>query len=361
MSRGPISLFNAATATARSNVVNTRDDASSVLSIITTGFTGTVDIQGSLDGTNWQNVRYVPQQGDGSLSNRDDQLSFSVDTGVYSYVVSGVFHLLSLNMTRSAGSITSNYYASDRVILPVVETSTLIQQVLDDVLQKYGSDGDIAVVLRSASLGATTALTGAVIGTPVTAATPANSLIVSNVTASGDIVFMLNDGSGNSWEYARFDASAKLLVFNEASADIDVRFETDGNANALVIDGGLNSVGLGAAPVGSGKVEIGKTLNFQAPGTALAVTSNTITPTKSYHLIDSSGGAVTVKTITAGGDGDLVIFQSNNANDVVFDETDNIVCAGGTTTTLAETKDVAMFVYSATLSKWCQVAPVATN
>lgn len=343
-------------------MVNVSDDNTSIVSVATTAFSGTIDIQGSIDGSNWQNVRYTPQQGDGALANRDDQLSFSADTGVYSYLVNGIFNFLSLNMSWTAGSVSSSYYGASRVMVPVIETSTIIQQILDDVLQKYGSDGDIAVLNRSTALGANTALTGAAIGTPVTAATPANSLITSNVTANGDITWFLNDGSGNSWEYARFDASAKLIVFNEASSDIDFRVESDGNANAFVVDAGLNSVGLGAAPVGSGKVEIGKLLNFQAVGTALAVTSNTITPTKTFHLIDSSGGAVTVKTITAGGDGDLLILQSNHAtNDVVFDETDNILCAGGATTTLDTYKDVAMFVYSATLSKWCQIAPVATN
>ena len=37
-------------------------------------------------------------------------------------------------------------------------------------------------------------------------------------------------------------------VFNEASADVDFRVESDGNANMLFVDGGTNNVGLGLVP-----------------------------------------------------------------------------------------------------------------
>lgn len=36
-------------------------------------------------------------------------------------------------------------------------------------------------------------------------------------------------------------------VFNEASADVDFRIETDGNANMFVVDGGNNRIGIGTA------------------------------------------------------------------------------------------------------------------
>tara|TARA_R110001606_G_scaffold114813_1_gene242467 strand:- start:196 stop:1512 length:1317 start_codon:yes stop_codon:yes gene_type:complete len=37
-------------------------------------------------------------------------------------------------------------------------------------------------------------------------------------------------------------------VFNEASADVDFRVESNGNANMLFVDGGNNAVGIGSAP-----------------------------------------------------------------------------------------------------------------
>jgi len=89
-----------------------------------------------------------------------------------------------------------------------VLTSATVSSVNDDILLNLGTDNDIALVLRSTSLAANTALTDVIVGTPVVPAIPANSLIVSNITADGDIVFVTNTG-GNSIEAMRIDASTR--------------------------------------------------------------------------------------------------------------------------------------------------------
>lgn len=130
----------------------------------------------------------------------------------------------------------------------------------DDDLLTLGADGDQAMVNRSSALAANTALTGALIGTPAVAAIPANSLIVSNVTADGDQVFATVPASGsNSIEWLRNDASAGLTVFNEAAGDIDLRVEGDTNANMLVIDAGTDSAAIGSAVVAGAALSIGNT------------------------------------------------------------------------------------------------------
>ena len=118
----------------------------------------------------------------------------------------------------------------------------------DDDVVNFGTSQDIAMVLMQASnpLAANTVFTDVLIGTPVTAATAQNSLMTSNITASGDMAWFLNDGAGNSWEYLRFDGSADLTVFNEAGSDIDFRIESDGNANMFVVDGGTNTLAMGS-------------------------------------------------------------------------------------------------------------------
>lgn len=78
----------------------------------------------------------------------------------------------------------------------------------DDILLKLGTDGDIVLVHRSTALGSSTALTNVLVGTPVTTALAANSLILSNVTAEGDIMIAVNRG-GNSTEMVFIDASAE--------------------------------------------------------------------------------------------------------------------------------------------------------
>ena len=118
----------------------------------------------------------------------------------------------------------------------------------DNIVMQYGTGGDIGMVNRSTVLNANTTLADIYVGTPVTAAVPANSLIVSNVTADGDIVFAAQTG-GNSIEYLRIDASALELVINEASNDINFRVESNSSTAAIFVDAGNDRVGiLTAAP-----------------------------------------------------------------------------------------------------------------
>jgi len=157
----------------------------------------------------------------------------------------------------------------------------------DDQLLTLGNDNDQAMVNRSTSLSAATALTGVLIGTPVSAATPANSLLISNVTADGDIAFF-GVNTADSTEYLRFDASADLVVFNEASGDVDFRVESNGNANAIAVDGGNDSVGILAAAPASGI----------ALGGAVAATSSikSTDATAGVGYGTGAGGAVTQMT-----------------------------------------------------------------
>lgn len=82
--------------------------------------------------------------------------------------------------------------------------------VNDDVSIEMGNDDDIVVRLRSATLAANTALTDVLVGTPVAQAIAANSLLVSNVTASGDQAFYANLG-GNSLQWLFYDTSASRV------------------------------------------------------------------------------------------------------------------------------------------------------
>ena len=148
----------------------------------------------------------------------------------------------------------------------------------DGVLMQYGTSGDIAMVLRATTLTAGTELTDVIVGTSVMATIPANSLIVSNVTADGDIVLAAQTG-GNSIEYMRVDASAKELVGNEASNDINFRVESNGDTDAIFVDAGNDRVGILTA----------------APGVALdvtgAVTASGIVSADEWQT--TGGGTVT--------------------------------------------------------------------
>lgn len=127
----------------------------------------------------------------------------------------------------------------------------------DDGNFRIGEDNDIAIRLRTATLNAATALSNVLEGTPVSAATPANSLLVSNRTADGDIAFFtVNAAGSNSVEALRVDASAGLVVFNEAAGDLDFRVEGDNNANLLTIDAGADNIALGSTVLGGTFLDI---------------------------------------------------------------------------------------------------------
>ena len=83
-----------------------------------------------------------------------------------------------------------------------------VDLVVNDNVQLYfGTDSDIALWNNSAALAADEEVTGVIIGTSVHPATAANSLVISNVTASGDIMLLTNRG-GNSEAHILCDASA---------------------------------------------------------------------------------------------------------------------------------------------------------
>lgn len=91
----------------------------------------------------------------------------------------------------------------------------------DDTLFGIGTDSDGALINRSTILGATTALTGVVVGTPVSQAVAANSLLIGNVTADGDIAMYVQTG-GNSNQFLWADASAKILYFGQTGWAVNI-------------------------------------------------------------------------------------------------------------------------------------------
>jgi hypothetical protein len=97
--------------------------------------------------------------------------------------------------------------------------SATVVEIEDNILLALGNDQDSVLVHRTATLAANTALTGVLIGTPVAQALAANSSMISNVTADGDIAIYGNLG-GNSQQYVFIDVSAAQLFFDQADVHI---------------------------------------------------------------------------------------------------------------------------------------------
>jgi len=84
--------------------------------------------------------------------------------------------------------------------------------VPDDAILWLGTTGDAAVVHKSGSLSADATLTNVVEGSPDHLGTAANSLLVSNITNDGDIMFLVSD-AGNSKGLLKLDgANGRVIV-----------------------------------------------------------------------------------------------------------------------------------------------------
>ena len=114
--------------------------------------------------------------------------------------------------------------------------------VNDDLRFGLGSDLDDVLYHRTAVLGANTAITDVLAGTPVTPAIAANSLILSNVTASGDWLVALNRG-GNSEAYLWADSSAgDLNLYSNGTGNINFYPGNTGTLRAYFNDTGFLSL-----------------------------------------------------------------------------------------------------------------------
>lgn len=185
----------------------------------------------------------------------------------------------------------------------------------DDVLLRWGTGNDVAAVLRSTTLGANTALTGVIVGTPVVPAIPANSFILGNVTADGDIVFIAQTG-GNSREGFRVDASAGDVVVPDGSSTVNALAFGSGADSRIYYDGTDTFWDLRA--VGTGDLMIALAGSFPSPdtGTVHIWSGNAGTvgaQSETVLLVEASTDNSGIEMLTQGSMRNRLSFSSNNA------------------------------------------------
>ena len=167
---------------------------------------------------------------------------------------------------------------------------TVSQTVNDDVMWKFGSDSDWVVLNRSTTLAANTTLANVIVGTPVTPAIAADSLIIGGITASGDVLGTIQRG-GNSEAYLFVDASAG-----------DVYLYARGVQQLKLVGGGApimpTGVAIGTLTLADGSIiDSGGSISFGNENLDttgwLAVGSATIDPGQKLYVTDGTAGAVT--------------------------------------------------------------------
>ena len=148
----------------------------------------------------------------------------------------------------------------------------------DDVSIELGTDDDSVIRHRTATLAANTALTDVLVGTPVSQALAANSTMLSNVTASGDIALYVNTTT-NSEQALFVDGSASIMYFGQTGWALNIlegvvkltlgtvsAFGTTQPTNAIVLRAGTapagaitTAAGIYATATGLNKIVAGGT------------------------------------------------------------------------------------------------------
>ena len=184
----------------------------------------------------------------------------------------------------------------------------------DGALLNLGTSLDIAAVLRASVLNANTALTGVIVGTPVTPAVAADSLIVANKTADGDMLFVCQTG-GNSHAFQWYDASAKIHRLYSGAGVETIKMDN----GATTITGTLRRAGAGLLGLGAAE--------------AVTLVSNEATITKPYVILDAEGAGTTDQldtiTYTGAADGDLLLLTVTATDTITVDDA-NINLAAAT-------------------------------
>ena len=146
---------------------------------------------------------------------------------------------------------------------------------------------------------------------------------------------------------------AKLIaggaVFNEASADVDFRVESDANTNALIVDGGHSTVGINTAAVsnrtlkieGEGNLGAGVSLNESTRGGYVEYSAGSGTELYTGSELAITGGGNNNEFLIYTGVSALKIDRSGNstfANTVTLSD-GNVVLADGHGIDFSSTSD----------------------
>ena len=159
------------------------------------------------------------------------------------------------------GTEVLDFDTNDMVVTPATTFSAASEfsaavGVADDISIELGTDDDSVIRHRSATLSANTALTDVLIGTPVAQALEANSTIISNTRANGDIGIYVNTGA-NSEQAIRIDGSASSMSLGQTGWALNVRNGavklTLGTASAFASTQPTNTLVMrsGTAPAGA--------------------------------------------------------------------------------------------------------------
>ena len=129
-------------------------------------------------------------------------------------------------------------------------------------------------------------------------------------------------------------ATTGSIVFNEASADVDFRVESNGNANMLFVDGGINRVGIGGTGASYGQIGIENAGDAQIDLFS-NVGSGTVGKAEIFFSSDSGSDHVSMASIVMIQDG-----AGDRKGEIRFNVSDN----GGPATAVTISNGIKMLL-----------------
>jgi DUF4097 and DUF4098 domain-containing protein YvlB len=145
-------------------------------------------------------------------------------------------------------------------------------------------------------------------------------------------------------------------VHNVMAADVNSAYD---EISAIETELGTDPAGTATDVKTRLAQSLGGTGNLDfATSTELTISSGAITPTQNWHTVDTQSDAATddlgtINTSNATDGFVLFLRQANDARDVTIKhDTGNIKCPSGVDIVLADTTQLVIFIYDATLAKW---------
>jgi hypothetical protein len=134
----------------------------------------------------------------------------------------------------------------------------------DDVLMRLGTSGDIAIIHRATAISADEEIANITVGTSDHLGVATDSLVISNITTDGDMLFLVSDG-GNSKGLLKLDGANGRVVIHGGDLLMSGDQKTSGTAAGLsatlaVASGGTNltSYAVGDIVYASGTTALSK-------------------------------------------------------------------------------------------------------
>jgi len=177
-----------------------------IIEIATTGFSGTLDIQGKVHELgSYANVPYIRQDQATVQTPSVTQISYTLDTGTYRYVVLGYWRRLQLVMTRTAGSIICGAAgSSDAKVFPsmlTIEANSGSIKTAVEAINTALQTGGISQLQYAAMVTALQTLDNIVSGSEaqvdVVAALPAGSNLIGKVSEPATVETPFTATTGN--------------------------------------------------------------------------------------------------------------------------------------------------------------------